>query len=241
MYINLIDGEFISDDAVVRETESGLMYFEDSCWKFLSPGEYRQVDEGDIDDTSEARISYLTLQTDELIDPKTVTEKTYRYYTDYFGLNALDIGYKKFAGTSGILSSVFDVTKGEPVYLKADIFQPDYSSIEFSVIEGSRETPILIKDQTEVVHEKVFFGLDKRMTGTNETYFRNFQAVDKSQDRSDIFNRGVIYTVSYQPDSRYQSYTPSGTKIQIKTILRIYQDDGTSPEIRNLRIVQGDE
>lgn len=237
MYVNLVTGETIQDDAVVNETTTGIMYYDSDCWKFLSSSEYKKIEDTDPNEY-ESKISYTTINVDELIDPDTSTEKTYRYFTDYFGLNAFSAGNKSPEETSGVLTDSLSIATSVPLKLKADIYQPNYTSIEFSIIDGTKEIPIVPVDVKSVQHEKLFFGLDNRMTGTNLVYYKNFQVIDANASKSDIFKENVLYTVSYTPDDTYHSYTPTHDTIRIKIIFRIYKNDAILPEVTNLRILQ---
>ena len=40
MYINLLTDDYIPDEAVVHEDDTGLTYYENGSWKFLEPDEY---------------------------------------------------------------------------------------------------------------------------------------------------------------------------------------------------------
>lgn len=241
MYLNLITGEFISSDRSVKETGKGLMYYQDGCWKFLSKDEYQEYDEAVETLASGGTLSYEDVGIDELINTDSLKTKQYKYYTSYFGLNRLDIKYKKFIKTSGCVSDDIQVYKGIPLKLKLSKIIPDYTSVEFSVIDGEKETPITPCGDNIVTNEKVFFNIRPRMTADGTyNYYRNFVKINNfTGTEEDIFDSDVLYTVSYTADSSYQIYIPQNTTVKLKTVIRIYKDNVISPQIIAPVLTQG--
>ena len=236
-YIDLISGNYIDSSLVTNETEDGLVYYDDGCWKFLQKGMYKSVE--DNDNASYSAATHVTLSMDEMVKADETQTATHKYYTEYFGLNDFVAQNKSFV-SSAIISKDINVNINKPLKLMVDIVEKPKTSYEFYIIDGDTEIPIIPDSQKKIEHEKIFYNLPPRMDGTNYIYYRNFEQV--SLDRpsmNDYFDTGVLYTVSYTPDSKYYRYTPKSNTVKIKTIIRVY-DDTVTPEISGLTLVQGD-
>lgn len=236
-YIDLISGNYIDSSLVTNETEDGLVYYDDGCWKFLQKGMYKSVEDNDNANYSAA--THVTLSMDEMVKADETQTATHKYYTEYFGLNDFVAQNKSFT-TSAAISTAISVNINKPLKLIADIAEKPKTSYEFYIIDGDTETPIIPDSQKKIEHEKVFYNLPPRMDGTNYIYYRNFEQVSLNKpSMNDYFDTGVLYTVSYTPDSKYYKYTPKSNTVKIKTIIRIY-DSTVSPEISGLTLIQGD-
>ena len=238
MYINLLNAQCIPDEAVVKETKEGLLYFDGNSWKYLTKEEYKVLEEGgDYSTKKVGKNTYVSISEDELVPAEKVTTKTARYYTNYFGLNDLVIGDRKFHQTSGLLTDDIYVEKGKPVKLKANVRAREFTSVEFSIIDGGEEIPVLLDGEDKVVDERLFFGCDTRMNGTGKVYKKDFKSLTHEPNDSDFFNNFVL-TVSYVPDEKYRTYTPKHDKVKVKVVIRLYKENALSPEISNIMLTQ---
>jgi len=238
MYINLLNAQCIPNEAVVKETSDGLLYFDGGSWKYLAHKEYKRLEEGEEYSTKKVgKNTYVNISENELVPAEKTTTKTARYYTSFFGLNDLVIGDRKFYRTSGLLTNDIYVEKGKPIRLKADVREQEFASVEFSIIDGNEEVPILLAGEEKIVDEKLFFGCDTRMSGTDKVYKKDFKPITHEPDDNDYFNDFVL-TVSYKPDEKYQLYTPKHDKVKVKVVIRLYKENALSPEISNIMLAQ---
>ncbi len=238
MYVNLLTAQHIPDEAVVKETDNGLLYFEGNSWKYLTKNEYKVLEDGAYGTRRVGRRTYADLPENEIVPAEKTSTKSFRYYTNFFGLNELVIGDRKFYKTSGLITEDIAVKKGKPVRLKADMRQQDFTSVEFSIIDGTEEIPILLNGETKVVDEKVFFNCGTRMKGEDKIYRRDFQPLTREPDNNDFFSDSIL-TVSYTPNSQYQTYIPKHDTVKVKVVIRVY-NGAITPEISNLTLIQGD-
>lgn len=237
MYINLLTEDYIPDEAVVREDDTGLTYYENGSWKFLEPDEYEATDDNS-GSANGVRVTVIRDSYGNLVSaPKNAETTSYRFYTNYFGLNSFAVSNREFAETSGILTESISVEKDISLKLHAEVQCGDGASVEFSILDGSVEKPILPAETKMVEHEKMIFGLPQRFRGIGMAYYRNGEGCQEPTDEQ-MADRAV-YTVSYTPASDAYEVTPEHDTVQVKVIFRVYDKDARMPEVSNIRIEQG--
>lgn len=127
-------------------------------------------------------------------------------------------------------------------YIKLSVISnQDISNIEFYIIDGIKEYPIL-PIETERVKEKLFYNLDTRFTidKTKEIIiYKNNEATSLSLDdiNSLDFNSNV-YTIEYTPAIQHQIYNPTQDNIKVKLIQRIYNDNDIPANIIAMTILK---
>jgi len=238
MYINLLTAQHIPDEAVIKETDTGLLYFEGNSWKYLTKKEYKVLEDGAYGTKKIGKKTYADLPENEIVPAEKASTKSFRYYTNFFGLNELIVGDRKFYNTNGLVTEDIAVEKGKPVRLKADMRPQDFTSVEFSIIDGTEEVPILLSGEDKVVDEKVFFNCGTRMNGEDKIYRKDFRPLTREPDNGDFFSDSIL-TVSYTPDSRYHTYVPKHDTVKVKVVIRVYTEGAITPEISNLTLTQG--
>ena len=237
MYINRQTGDIIYDDAVLSKTDSGIIFFQDGCWRFLEKEQYEQRIESSGNTYGTTKVYISNTELDELI--ATTSDIYSQVYTYYFGLNDLVIVNKKYASVSAILSESINVTMNMPLRISSNISVPERSSIEFYVVDGIDEIPLLPIEQSSIVHEKLFFEMPIRFhDGSDFHFFKDFVSMSESRDNLDERNDGSLYTVSYNPPSTAYEYVPKSSSIKIKIILRIYDDSITAPQLTVPTVIQ---
>lgn len=232
MYINLLTDEYIPDSSVVRDGAEGLTIYEDGCWKLLAPDTYRKVNE-EKGSGSYTPITTLTDNMGKIASDKTGSKVKKRFYTEYFGINNVTVEKKRYATTSGVVSGSIEVVKGTPIKLLADVVRTGLSSVEFYILDGTREVPIMPAGEEKVMHEKLFFYMPLRFNGTDIEYYNNGTLVDAVTD--DMRVNGTA-TACYVPDKHSYSYTPENDTIRVKIIIRMPKAADRAPEISNIRI-----
>ena len=150
----------------------------------------------------------------------TETKQLCRYV---FGFDRIICSRKIPDSVAGYVSQEIDVS--DYVYIRLSVKQHEY--IEYSIIDGKDETPILPVEQTYVTDEKIFLGLKTRFqpdeteevivkrNGIRTTYsFNDVQGLEILKDD--------LWTVSYKPLTAASKYTPKTNKIRVKLIQRCY-------------------
>lgn len=236
VYINKITGECIDDNSIVSVTDDGLILYENGCWKLLAKGQYTDSTDSSQENLTIPGVAGGTINT--ILSPEKITSKSMRYYTYYLGLNNISIANRGYSKVSAIVSDSFDVAAGTKLKLKASVVIPKYTSVEFSIIDGIKDTPILPQGITNIVDEKLFFQLPLRFTGTNYSYYKNFVYAGATKDALNMKNDSSLYTVSYTPDESAYTYMPEHSSVKVKTLFRVYKDDVQVPEVKKLFVYQ---
>ena len=237
MYINLLTDDYIPDEAVVHEDDTGLTYYENGSWKFLEPDEYEAARDN-AGTSSGISVTVIKDAYGRVVEaPKNINTTSYRFYTDYFGLNSFAAANREFAETSGMITDSISVTKGKALKLHADVQCGDGASVEFSIVDGSSDKAILPVEITDIQYEKLSFGLPLRFHGKGMEYFRDGKLLSKRPEDEQMAD-GATYTVSYTPLDDAYEVTPAHDTSQIKVIMRVYDKDARMPEVSNIRIEQ---
>lgn len=236
MYINLLTDDYIPSEAVVHESSNGLTYYENGCWKFLEKGEYAHAQDG-TGESGSVRVEVYKDSMGHVINaPESSEKETYRFYTNYFGLNSFDTERREFAKTSGVVTEAISVKKGVPLKLYADVQCGDGASVEFSVMDGARELSVVPVGTTRITKERMFLGLPQRFPGTDDSYYRNGEPISKPSDEQ--FADGATYCHSYNLRNEIPDVTPTHDEVRVKVVFRVYNQEARMPEVSNIRIEQ---
>lgn len=234
MYINKITGDYIQDNAVIKKSDSGLVYYENGCWKYLSENEYADSNDTSSFEITEEYDDKGNVTVSGLIPANSYSSETLKYYTYYFGLNEAAFGLRTYAETSAIMTNTFDLTGARQLIMSAIEDAPEGTSIEYSVVSGNTETPILPQETKRIIHEKYFFGLDTRFPGIDKTYYKDYTQLPGEPKTMD---QKSIYTVSYTPKSGW-IYTVKNRSAKIKVLLRMNKIAAHAPST-TIRISRG--
>lgn len=147
-------------------------------------------------------------------------------YRDYkLGINSVDIRETKPKEVSAFISN--EVTIGNCSYIKLKTkTSSGTASVEYSVIDGTTEKPILPVDETMVIRERIFPGLPLRFTVKPDTtiyIYKNGSATTlKYADLTDSLLRSSdVYTASYMPaENDAHIVYPVSTKVRVKAVQR---------------------
>lgn len=170
-------------------------------------------------------------------DISTIPRIRYRYQYSFDGIVA---AHKSIKNTGGYLSAEIDV--GNFTYIQLDA--PVYQNIEYTILDGKDEVPILPIQQDTVKGEKLFYGLLPRFTVMNDGEFTVYKdgaaiTINNLTDLNlflSVNNTGVessqssfvnssVYTIDYIPDIAAQTYYPQNKTIRLKIIQRNFNGD----------------
>lgn len=236
-YIDLLTKQYIEESSVVKETDNGIVYYENGCWKYLPDTRYEKVESDSV--TYVITVSDKGDRIDEIANAGSNITQRHTFYTNYFGLSKAKFSYRKYRRDSGIMTPDISVTANKPIELLAEIKMPEKTSVELYVVDGNNEIPILPKGEENVIHEKVFLGTAPRFDSDKYSYFRDFVSVGPQIPESDLRLSESLFTVCYKPDKDAYTYKPLHSTIKIKAILRMYADDIEPPTISSIVVSQG--
>ena len=145
----------------------------------------------------------------------------------YFGIDKLKIGYAQPDVSGAYLSETITINSCSFIQLQATESGGSGNSIEYSIVEGDTETPIIPLGCDKILSEKIFFGLPTRFTIDNNnpvTIYKNGEKTAMSSlGQISFSNEGGnndIYTIDYTPLMSAQKYIPQGNAIRVKIVQR---------------------
>ena len=167
----------------------------------------------------------------------TVNKYTYRFGLDYFTLHNVE-RYNESCFMSEEIN-VGRMKSTEYLNINSDFISAESTNVEFYIVDGNKEIPILPLSESKVKGEKIFTGMPLRFTQEYEddyTIRKNGYVVNMALDDAMKQISGE-YSVDYTPskESCY-SYTPMNTSVKIKAVLRRYNDFAEMPYINSIKI-----
>ena len=184
------------------------------------------------------------------------TKKTYKAapenimtvtkYIYVFGIDKIDVGLIDFNNDCYFMSETIETGKfneGDYLQLQVNDNYGEFSSIEYFIVDGDIEIPILPVNEQYVYNEKIFPENDLRFAIDDDLYAKGVINIKKDgliinttlDDIRDSYD--ATYCVSYQPVSDCYNYTPINDSIRVKAIIRIFGDTvDTVPHIKSISI-----
>lgn len=241
--INKNTGQEIIADSVFAETESGVVVTNANCWKFvpdkqldsqkeLVNGEDYYAEAIPKPESAPREQSFYNPSSDSSFTEKAI----YR-----FGLKNLTFCNKKYNKTSAIISSDIDVSDASYITISVADEISYNSSVEYSIIDGTMETPILPENINRVDHEKVFFNLPTRFiidsSSEEPVLYKSGIATDKNCAELSFDNlESDEYTISYIPGGEVHQYVSENDTVKLKIVIRNYGDNFSPAVINNILI-----
>lgn len=145
------------------------------------------------------------------------------YYDYAFGINKIDLKETKAKKVSGFISRELEINNVDYIEISSDVSSKN-CSIEYSIIDGIKEIPILPIEDTIVFREKLFYGLDTRFLpnlNKNITIYKNGEVTNLTYEdiKSINFNDGE-YSITYYPIKDSHKHMPTNKTIKVKIIER---------------------
>lgn len=161
-------------------------------------------------------------------------------YTYFLGIDELTIKNNTNNNTSCFISKNITLNKVKAIQLEANYFCDDNSSIEFYIVDGTNEIPILPINETIVQNEKIFLNLPTRfqIDETKDILIKEKNNITKytlSDYKNNLLDMSKEYNISYSPITNY-FYKPYNNTIKIKVIIRNYVLNEMLPFIKDLKI-----
>lgn len=175
----------------------------------------------------------------EEIENETVDMNSNKYYYYLFGLDKISVQYSEPDSKSCFVSKeikIESLKENEYLALQAD-YSCENGNIEFYIIDGTNEIPILPEGETTVVEEQVFYKVATRFTVDDISSIKMYKdsIPSKTSLNEAINNSEEGYTVSYTPKSATAISSILNNTIKVKAILRCY-DKNYIPFIKSIQI-----
>ena len=236
------DSKTITDDDISDITEEGIIITKEHPGGLPS---YRLIPNDNLIQTTK-HDSYNFMNSfkyqdttfgQDLFHHNSVSDSSYNHrinkYRYQYGLNDIFIGRKKAADSGAFISPFIYIGSCSYISLISNI----YPGVEFSIIDGKEEIPILLEDQDIIEEEKLFFGLMPRFSLLETTSFtvkkdgvvtsisdiKNLELFLNSKtivDGRSTYDNLSNYTITYKPVLTAQQYIPKNKEIQVKIIIR---------------------
>ena len=237
---NTNDNSVIDQKRIISNTDKGIVTSNKKCWYFVPKDKINE--ENEYEDgyyfTSDSQISKqkadstAKFYTKENEVESNYTEKA-RYY---FGIKDIQLFNSQEKRVSGIISDYLNLNQN---YAYISIYSienngQDYS-VEYSILDGINEIPILPENITTAVKEKLFYNTSLRFninTTTEPILYEDNIELNKSYlelSYEDFENHE--YTLTYNTLGDNNKYIPANNNIKVKVIIRKIGDNFISPEI----------
>lgn len=161
-------------------------------------------------------------------------------YSYFFGLDKLEIKNVEANQNCCFISQEIllgNISEDCYIQFEGGSITSDSSSVEFYILDGGLEFPMLPIGNKLISNEKLFFGLDTRFAvdlSKEVIIKKNGFVVDMSLEKAKQSNDG-IYTVTYYTTDEH-SYKPINSSIKLKVIMRLYKKGTNSPYINKMKI-----
>lgn len=168
---------------------------------------------------------------------ETINKYSYRFGLDYITLHNVERYNESCFMSEEIKIGAMKNT--EYLNINANVTSADSTSIEFYIVDGNKEIPILPLSESQINGEKIFTGMPLRFSqesSDNYTIRKNGYVVNMSLNDA-IKQLSGEYSVDYIPSKENcYSYTPLNTSIKIKAVLRRYNDFAEMPYIKSIKV-----
>lgn len=172
------------------------------------------------------------------ISKNNVLEK--KMYAYMFGIDSITIKYIEQENDSCFISesiNIGELKDGEYLQLHVDDNRSDTFGIEYSLLDGDVEIPILPYGVNIIKNEKLFPTLDLRykdVTTGDYVIKKDGMTTNISIDdaKQQILSR---FSIDYFPDLKY-NYTTINNNIRIKVVLRKYGKDIDNSYVKQIKI-----
>ena len=161
-------------------------------------------------------------------------------YTYIFGIESIVIKYIEQETDSCFISESINVgsfSEKEYLQLLCEDVISEYAGVEYSILDGDIEIPILPIGKELIKNEKLFATLPLRFELDNTELFaikKDGLTTDMSLDdaKLQVLSR---FSIDYYPEFKY-NYTPINSNIRIKAVIRKFNKDIDTSYIRHLKI-----
>ena len=224
-------------DDIERNAKNGTT----TVWYHQAPPS--SVKESPTYDPSPSRPSYSPAPSQPVYEAFTTPQPTFssdlqraQRFVYFLGLDKIEVKSQvKEKNCIRILREI-DVASAEWIELEVNDYIPDKASIEYYILDGEKEVPILPNGRKEMKNEKIFPNINTLFELKDSNYtIRKDGEVVPSKIEEVKNSRDAVYSITYNVSEKNR-YVPTSDKVKIKVILRSYNDDSDAPFIQNIDV-----
>ena len=237
-YIDKVTNREINTSNIILSTDSGIVEVSNADSMRFTPLEQIEMKPVRSNGAYELRDKpTLPTRPDLTAFTPTSTEGSTVRTAYYFGIDSIELSQNTPDKKSAYISPLINI--GTSSYIELDAKRNRMSSIEFYIVDGATEAPILPVGDNVVQDEKLFWGLPTRFTvnGNEDIVIKKNGAVttlNLNNVYDENFSAGV-YTVTYTPAEQSHRYSPQNQQIRVKVIQRC-ENDATPAIIQSITI-----
>ncbi|MGL5506878.1 MAG: hypothetical protein ACRDB0_03135, partial [Paraclostridium sp.] len=216
----------------------------DNTWNKIKEYEYNYVTGVNSKVDAEALIARISkkynanteesiLYNDDIPDKENILDKT--MFTYMFGIDSIEIKSVEQETQSCFISELIDIgvlKENEYIQLNTNQFNDENCSVEYSIMDGDVDVPIMPIGTKHIENERIFKTLSTRFDMSESSYTvikRNGVVANISLEDAKNQIDG-IYSMDYIPGLKY-NYTPINNTIRIKATIRRFGTVQTNPYI----------
>ena len=238
-------GRIINSNKVVADDENGIIeYTGDASFRFIPKSRLHKEPVAADYGYDEATMPSVPDKPDTVSYNGTTPgsrQKPLGAFYDYtFGIDGIEIRETSPKKTCGFISQDIHVGSCDYLELSVDVSNPGMT-IEYSIMDGLQEKPIFPVDETEIQHERLFYGLGTRFPidlTKPITIYKNgektalrYTEIDKIPYGSDL------YTICYTPTITSHRVIPKNKNVRVKVVQR-YDSGLTLPATINSIVIK---
>lgn len=215
----------------------------DNTWSKLKEYEYSFLNnistKIDMEEFIEVNRENSTTKINTSNATNTVTQLNYSYV---FGIDTINFKYVEPNSDCCYISDdiiIGSLGTDEYINLFADYSHHSDSGIEFSILDGNVEVPIIPSNSNYIENEKILTNINIRFPeDTNRDLVIKSQGyVSNISLEEAISSKLERYSVSYYSyENNGYSYRPINKSIKVKAVIRRYNKLGEMPYIKNIKI-----
>lgn len=240
--LNKKSNSIINKEKIILSNDSGILISNGNCWKYVPQEDIVQQNDytskyyylNDKPKYIETAVS-SQFHIDNIDVQEAYTEKA-QYH---FGFKNLQCSTKYLIKNSFIVSKDIEIDKCDYITLFTEEYKYN-SDIEYYIIDGINEIPILPIDNNKIFKEKLFYGISTRFRidpANPIIIYENNIEKDRNRDQlsAEEYEKNT-YTISYTPYGDVHKYIPQNSKIKLKIIFRCYDESESVAEIKKIMI-----
>lgn len=223
VYVNKNTNSVIDSNSIISYTEDDIIVNNSNCWQLIP------------EKNLEKKKIYTEYYPEESIPTKKERTENYAAYTDNLeyciGFTDFTVCTRKPAESSGIVSKEIPVDNVSYITVSGDVVGD--GSVEYWILDGANEIPLLPEDSNTVYKEKLFCDLNTetittrfpidQVQGINPVLYEDNIVLNKDYKelQPEDFNNHIYY-LTYTAAGNVQQYIPYTNKVRLKIIVRQY-------------------